>query len=108
MSARIAVEIVLAHPQATESWRVEVPADTQLLDAVKASGFVAAHPEIDLEQAVLGIYGKQAKPDAMLRDQDRIEIYRPLKADPKEVRRKRAADGKAMRKGAGAKPGQDR
>jgi putative ubiquitin-RnfH superfamily antitoxin RatB of RatAB toxin-antitoxin module len=42
-----------------------------------------------------------AKPDAALRDQDRVEIYRPLIADPKEVRKQRAAEGKLMKKGAG-------
>ena len=39
--------------------------------------------------------------DTVLRDHDRVEIYRPLLADPKEVRRRRAAEGKAMRKGGG-------
>ncbi|WP_341679032.1 RnfH family protein [Niveibacterium sp. SC-1] len=106
MSGRIVVEVVLAHPNALESWQVELPTGSRVRDALAASGFVQAHPEVDVEQASLGVYGKQVKLDAELRDRDRIEIYRPLKADPKEVRRKRAADGKAMRKGGGAE--QDR
>ena len=48
-------------------------------------------PEIDLSNSKLGIFGKIAKPDTLLRDRDRVEIYRPLIADPKESRRKRAA-----------------
>ena len=47
----------------------------------------------------LGIFGKLVKTDTVLRDKDRIEIYRPLIADPKEVRRRRAEEGKAMKKG---------
>jgi putative ubiquitin-RnfH superfamily antitoxin RatB of RatAB toxin-antitoxin module len=50
----------------------------------------------------MGIFGKLTKPDAVLRDKDRIEIYRPLIADPKEIRRKRAEEGKIMKKGGGA------
>ena len=58
-------------------------------------------PEIDLVSAKVGIYGKQVKLDAVLRDKDRIEIYRSLIADPKEIRRKRVAEGKEMKKEAG-------
>jgi putative ubiquitin-RnfH superfamily antitoxin RatB of RatAB toxin-antitoxin module len=59
------------------------------------------HPEIDLARNKIGIFGKLSKADAVLRDQDRVEIYRPLIADPKEVRKQRAAEGKVMKKGAG-------
>ena len=48
-----------------------------------------------------GVFAKLVKPDTVLRDRDRVEIYRPLIADPKEVRKQRAAEGKAMKKGAG-------
>jgi hypothetical protein len=54
-----------------------------------------------LEQLEVGIYGKLAKLDDSLRAKDRIEIYRPLIADPKAVRKQRAADGKRMKKGGG-------
>ena len=59
------------------------------------------YPEIDLAANKLGIFGKLAKADTVLRDRDRIEIYRPLIADPKEVRRRRAEEGKVMKKGGG-------
>ena len=63
------------------------------------------YPEIDLAKNKPGVYAKLAKPDAPLRDRDRVEIYRPLIADPKEVRKQRAAQGKVMKKGAGETEG---
>ena len=60
-----------------------------------------AIPEIDLAVNKVGIFSKACKLDTVLRDKDRIEIYRPLIADPKEVRRQRAAEGKVMKKGGG-------
>ena len=64
-------------------------------------------PEIDLATNKVGIFGKAAALSATLTEGDRIEIYRPLIADPKEARKKRAAEGKAMKKGARAQ-GADR
>lgn len=61
-------------------------------------GFWAKHPEIDLAKSKLGVFAKLAKPDSVLRDRDRVEIYRPLIADPKEVRKQRVAEGKVMKK----------
>jgi putative ubiquitin-RnfH superfamily antitoxin RatB of RatAB toxin-antitoxin module len=76
--------------------------------AIEASGLLQKHPEIDLAKNKIGIFGKLTKPDAVLRDQDRVEIYRPLIADPKEVRKQRAAAGKVMKKGAGDERGRIR
>ena len=72
-----------------------------LQQALEASGLLEKHPEIDLKKNKFGIYAKLSKLDAVLRDRDRVEIYRPLIADPKEVRKQRAAEGKVMKKGAG-------
>jgi putative ubiquitin-RnfH superfamily antitoxin RatB of RatAB toxin-antitoxin module len=58
-------------------------------------------PEIQLQTAKVGVFGKLSKLSAAVRAGDRVEIYRPLLADPKEVRKKRAAEGKRMRKGGG-------
>jgi putative ubiquitin-RnfH superfamily antitoxin RatB of RatAB toxin-antitoxin module len=69
--------------------------------AIEASGILQRFPEIDLKTNKIGIFGKVAKLDAVLTEGDRVEIYRPLIADPKEARKKRAAEGKAMRKGEG-------
>ncbi|MCU7932247.1 MAG: RnfH family protein [Candidatus Thiodiazotropha sp. (ex Codakia rugifera)] len=71
--------------------------------AIDASGILERFPEIDLNSNKIGIFGKAAKPDVMLSEGDRVEIYRPLIADPKEARKKRAAEGKVMRKGGGDK-----
>jgi putative ubiquitin-RnfH superfamily antitoxin RatB of RatAB toxin-antitoxin module len=71
--------------------------------AIEASGILQRFPEIDLKTNKIGIFGKAAKLDAVLTEGDRVEIYRPLIADPKEARKKRAAEGKAMRKGGGEK-----
>jgi len=60
-----------------------------VLDAIEASGLLQSLPQIELGRA--GIWGRPVSPETRLRDQDRVEIYRPLIADPKEVRRMRAA-----------------
>jgi putative ubiquitin-RnfH superfamily antitoxin RatB of RatAB toxin-antitoxin module len=70
-------------------------------DAIRASGVLEAFPEIDLARNKVGIFSKLVKLDEKVRDRDRVEIYRPLIADPKEVRRKRAEEGKVTRKGGG-------
>ena len=70
-------------------------------DAIRASGVLDAFPEIDLAKNKVGIFSKLVKLDETVRDKDRVEIYRPLIADPKEVRRKRAEEGKATKKGGG-------
>jgi putative ubiquitin-RnfH superfamily antitoxin RatB of RatAB toxin-antitoxin module len=69
---------------------LSVPAGTTVHQAIRQSGVIEAAPEIDLTVWRVGIYGKLKQLDAVLRDNDRIEIYRPLLADPKEARRTRA------------------
>ena len=76
-------------------------AGTTAENAIYASGITRKFPEIDLAVNKIGIFGKAAKLDTVLRHLDRVEIYRPLIADPKEVRKQRAADGKIMKKGGG-------
>lgn len=101
MSDKINIEVVYALANEQTLLRQQLPAGTTVVEAIQASGVLDKHPEIDLATNKLGIFGKLAKPDAVLRDKDRIEIYRPLIADPKEVRRKRAEEGKVMKKGGG-------
>jgi len=98
---KIKIELVYALPTEQTLLRFEVPAGTSLIEGVRLSGILNKHPEIDLEKGKFGIFGKLSKADAVLREKDRIEIYRPLIADPKEVRRKRAEEGKVMKKGGG-------
>ena len=101
MSETIRVEVVYALPQKQEIFATNLPDGSTVRQAVEASGVLQKYPEIDLAKNKLGIFAKLAKPDAVLRDRDRVEIYRPLIADPKEVRKQRAAEGKVMKKGAG-------
>lgn len=95
------VEVVYARRERQELVRVQLPEGATVRQAVEASGLLEKHPELDLTQNKLGIFSKLSKPDTVLRDRDRVEIYRPLIADPKEVRKQRAAAGKVMKKGAG-------
>ncbi len=97
----IKIELVYALPTEQDLLRLEVPKGATIAEAVRLSGILEKHPEIDLEKGKFGIFGKLSKTDTALRERDRIEIYRPLIADPKEVRRKRAEEGKAMKKGGG-------
>jgi hypothetical protein len=78
-----------------------MPCGSTVLQAVEQSGILTRHPEVDLAQNKLGIFAKLVKPDTPLRDRDRVEIYRPLIADPKAARKQRAAEGRAMKKGDG-------
>ena len=70
---------------------LEVAPGTTIGQAIEASGVLAAFPEINLVTQPVGIFAKKKTLDTVLRARDRVEIYRPLVADPKESRRKRAA-----------------
>jgi len=96
---KISIELAYALPHEQTLLKLDVPASTTIADAVKLSGLIEKYPDIDLLKGKFGLYGKLSKPDTVLREKDRIEIYRPLIADPKEVRRKRAEEGKVMKKG---------
>ena len=96
----ITIEVAYATPQ--EQLLLSLPAKEGVTvgQAIEASGVLQRFPEIDLTKTKVGVFGKLAKLDAVLNDHDRVEIYRPLIADPKEARKKRAAEGKVMKKGA--------
>ena len=101
MAESINVQVVyaLASKQAIVS--LSLPEGATVKQAVESSGLLAKYPEIDLAKNKVGVFAKLSKLDTPLRDHDRVEIYRPLIADPKEVRKQRAAAGKVMKKGAG-------
>lgn len=100
-TTNLTIEVVYALAQHQAIKRVKLPQGSCVRDAIEASGLLEIYPEIDLTKNKLGIFAKLSKPDTPLRDRDRVEIYRPLIADPKEVRKQRAAEGKVMKKGAG-------
>lgn len=101
MSEMLSFEVVYALPEKQEILTVRLAEGATVRQAIEASGLLQKYPEIDLAKSKLGVFAKLAKPDAVLRDRDRVEIYRPLIADPKAVRQQRAAEGKVMKKGAG-------
>jgi len=97
----IHVEIAYALPDEQHLLSLNVNIDSTIEMAIQLSGLLEQYPDIDLGKTnKVGIFGKLAKLDKVLKAGDRVEIYRPLIADPKEVRRKRAAEGKVMTKGA--------
>lgn len=98
---QILVEIAYAKPDVQVIIPLYVDIGTTLEQAVQLSGILENFPEIDLDKNKVGIFSKLAKKDIQLREKDRVEIYRPLIADPKQVRKQRAAEGKAMKKGGG-------
>ncbi len=95
----IAVEVAYALPERQALIAIRVPVGTTALEAVRASRIAEAFEDLDAEAAPLGVFGRRVEADEVLRDGDRVEIYRPLTADPKEVRRQLARLGKTMGKG---------
>ena len=93
------VEVAYVLPHKQKIVTLNVPEGTSMLDAVRLSGMDQHFPELDLESAPLGIFGKAVpKPaERVLQAGERVEIYRPLIADPKEVRKQRAAKAKAAK-----------
>ncbi|MBK8509372.1 MAG: RnfH family protein [Candidatus Competibacter sp.] len=97
----IRVEVAYARPDEQVIVSIDVPEGATLEQAIIQSRIVEQFPEIQPHSAKVGIFGKLAKLSATARPGDRVEIYRPLLADPKEIRKKRAAEGKRMGKGGG-------
>jgi len=104
MADEIQVEVAYAVPERQVILPLKIHAGATVEEAIQRSGVLENFPEIDLTQFKTGIFSKLSKLETVLRDKDRVEIYRPLIADPKEVRRKRAEEGKAMKKGGGDLP----
>ncbi|WP_323143390.1 RnfH family protein [Massilia phyllosphaerae] len=85
------VYVVYATPQQEFIQPMRVAPGTTIGQAVEGSGVLARFPDINLVTQPVGVYGKKKTLDTALRERDRVEIYRPLVADPKDSRRKRAA-----------------
>ena len=100
------VEVVYALPERQTVERVRLAPGMTAIDAVGSSGILAAHPELRNRRLDLGIFGRPVPPTEVLEDGDRVEIYRPLVAEPREARRRLVAEGRAssgMRGGRGRK-----
>ena len=92
---KIRVEVAYARPDTQVIVPLDVAAMTTVEEAIQHSGVLEMFPEISLHSNKVGIFGKLVKLDTPLRPGDRVEIYRHLIAEPKEVRRKRAAEQKS-------------
>jgi putative ubiquitin-RnfH superfamily antitoxin RatB of RatAB toxin-antitoxin module len=86
----LSVEVVYALPDGADIVALKLPHGATLADAIAASGVLGRHPELDLASAGVGVYGILRPAGAAAAHGDRIELYRPLAADPKEARRRRA------------------
>lgn len=88
--SQISIEVVYALPEKQTILSLQVDEGTNVERAILSSGIQQHYPEIDLSQNKVGIWNKVSKLSDLLREGDRVEIYRPLIADPKEVRKRRA------------------
>ncbi|MGD8109661.1 RnfH family protein [Vibrio sp. TRT 21S02] len=93
-SEMIHVEVVYALPQEQRVFTLVVNNAMTVEEIIEQSGVLSLYPEIDLKVNKVGVFSRNVKLNATVRDKDRIEIYRPLLADPKEIRRKRAEQAK--------------
>ncbi len=89
---KLRIEVVYALPDAQHVLSLGLAPGATVSDALEASGICARHPEIDIARQAVGIFGRRAKLNQRLRQDDRVEIYRALVADPKSSRERRAAE----------------
>ncbi|WP_144393968.1 RnfH family protein [Pleionea sediminis] len=92
------VEVVYALPEEQSLIALDVQEGTTVMEAIVLSQLLNKYPEIDLNTYKVGIFSKVTTLTAVLREFDRVEIYRPLKIDPKEIRRKKAEKNKKLTK----------
>jgi putative ubiquitin-RnfH superfamily antitoxin RatB of RatAB toxin-antitoxin module len=102
-AGRLCVTVVFAHPEYQTPVRLELPPGSTVDAAIRASGLLEKHPEIDLAHNAVGLYGRRVRLDTVLREGDRVEIYRPLPVDPRALRQQRAAQNRGLRKNPGKK-----
>lgn len=93
MAERIRIEVAHARPEKQWLVTLELPGGSTVGDAIERSGLAAELPDLEVKDRLVGIFYRPCGLDTVLRDGDRVEIYRPLRCDPKETRRRRAAGG---------------
>ena len=89
-TALLRIEVIYAKPDTQVVVELQLPPGMTVTEAIRRSGLLERFPEIDLEKHGVGIFGELVGLGDPLRDGDRVEIYRPLLADPKAIRRERA------------------
>lgn len=88
----ITVCVAYAKPHDQCELTISIPAASTLLEAIEQSGILKRYPEIDLQTQAVGVWNVPKKLTDLLKEGDRVEIYRPLLMDPKELRKKRAEE----------------
>lgn len=91
MAEQISIEVAFALPEEQVVLPLTLAAGTTLVQAIVASGLAARYPDQQIADLRKGVWGKLQSDDYLLRDGDRVEIYRPLQQDPRAARRRRAA-----------------
>lgn len=76
-------------PREVQEWTLTMPAGATVRDALAKSGLAAVHPEWAAQDLQVAVWGRAASPDQLLREDDRVEVLRPLQVDPKVARRER-------------------
>ena len=94
MSDGLSVEVVLATPGEQALVTVVVEEGASVADVIAASGMATRFPDLEVAALPAGIWGRPVPKDTLVRDGDRVELYRPLEIDPREARRQRARAGK--------------
>jgi len=82
------ISVTYAEPKSQKWIELDVPEETTAEQAIQLSGLLEQFPEIDLSENKFGVFGKVAKPALVLQEGDRVEIYRPITADPETVERR--------------------
>lgn len=95
MAEQIHIQVCYATPERQFLRALDMDAGSTVQQAIALSGLQQAMPGIDLAAMTVGIYGKKKTLDTVLREHDRVEVYRPLIADPKHARRRRKAKPQA-------------
>ena len=96
--ALIEVDIIYALPLVQTIVTLKVPVGTSVREAIAMSGVAAQHLGTDWNSTVVGIFGRRTSMSTVLHNHDRVEIYRPLIADPKQLRRRRARRGDRVKR----------
>lgn len=91
MSESIAVEVVYVEPGHAFRRRLTLAVGSTVMQAIDASGLRAALPALAIDPERIGVFARHVAPDTLLHDGDRVEVYRPLRVDPKEARRRRVS-----------------
>jgi len=88
--ARLHVTVTFSPaPRVVREWHLQLPAGSTVADAIAASGLRTEFPSLDLDAPGVGVWGRKSGPRQPLKEHDRVEVYRPLKVDPKVARRER-------------------